>query len=231
MKTVIVTGGATGIGRGIVERLAPEYRVLALWHQHAPDALPDGVMTVRGDLTTAAGLEAILAEINAQVDGPIHGLVNNAGLVAESPMDGFDPEPVQAMFQLNTIVPALLLAGVLPRMEAGASVVNISSVNADLPPKGAALYGASKAALNTWTKGAAKELGPRGIRVNALAPGAVNTPEKPRSEELTAAFAGLAALGRVGAPNDIAGVVAFLLSDEAAYLTGEVVRVSGGYRL
>ncbi|MEO1797505.1 MAG: SDR family oxidoreductase, partial [Pseudomonadota bacterium] len=187
--------------------------------------------TVQGDLTTAAGLEAVIAKINAEVEGPIHGLVNNAGLVAESPMDGFDPEPVQAMFQLNTIVPALLLAGVLPRMEAGASVVNISSVNADLPPKGAALYGASKAALNTWTKGAAKELGPRGIRVNALAPGAVNTPEKPRSEELTATFAELAALGRVGAPNDIAGVVAFLLSDEAAYLTGEVVRVSGGYRL
>ena len=93
------------------------------------------------------------------------------------------------------------------------------------------LYGASKAALDLWTRGTAKELGPRGIRVNAVAPGAVNTPEQPRDAALTQAFTEQTALGRLATPQDIASAVRYLSSDAAAAITGEVLTVSGGYRL
>lgn len=119
----------------------------------------------------------------------------------------------------------------MPHLKPGACVVNISSVNAELPPKGAAIYGASKAALNLWTRGMAKELGARGIRVNAIAPGAINIAEEPRTDELTELFVQDTALGRIGTPTDIARAVRFLASEEASFITGEVLTVSGGYRL
>ncbi|MEM9581044.1 MAG: SDR family oxidoreductase, partial [Pseudomonadota bacterium] len=118
-----------------------------------------------------------------------------------------------------------------PHLKAGASIVNISSVNAVLPAMGGSGYSASKAALNTWTQGAAKELGPKGIRVNAVAPGAIERPESPRDPELVAKFVELTALGRHGLPEDIAKAVRFLASDEASFITGQVLRVCGGYRL
>ena len=93
------------------------------------------------------------------------------------------------------------------------------------------MYGASKAALDLWTRAMAKELGPRGIRVNAVAPGAVNTPQAPRDVGLTQAFLEMTALGRLAEPRDIAEAVCFLASDKARAITGEVLTVSGGYRL
>ena len=110
-------------------------------------------------------------------------------------------------------------------------MISVSSVNAELPPKGAVAYGASKAALNNWTRAMAKELGPRGIRVNAVAPGAIERPEAPRPEELLKLFVDLTALGRAGVPEDIAKVVRFLAGDGAGFITGEIITVSGGYRL
>ena len=225
---IIVTGGTRGIGRGIVEALAAEHRVVAFWNSTAPRDLPAGVASLQADLSAA---EACRTAIATLPEGEITGIVNNAGLVTPSAIEGFDAAAIEKMFAVNTIAPAILLAEALPRMGAGASVVNISSVNADLPPMGAAFYGASKAALNLWTRAAAKELGPKGIRVNAVAPGASNTPDNNRSDELTARFVELTALGRVGAPADIAGVVRFLMSPDAAFISGEVIRVSGGYRL
>lgn len=93
------------------------------------------------------------------------------------------------------------------------------------------MFGASKAALELWTRGMAKELGPRGIRVNAVAPGAVNDPQNPRPPELAAEFEKLTALGRLPSPSDIAAAVCFLAGDGASFITGEVLTVSGGYRL
>ncbi len=123
------------------------------------------------------------------------------------------------------------MAAALPHLLAGASIVNISSVNAALPPDGASIYGASKAALNLWTRGMAKEHGPRQIRMNAVAPGAVNDPDAPRSDALVKMFSDQTALGRIACPEDIAKAVRFLAGDEASFITGEVLTVSGGYRL
>ncbi len=135
------------------------------------------------------------------------------------------------MLDVNLLAPGALLAAALPHLGPGAAIVNISSMNAVLPPRDASIYGASKAALNLWTRAMAKELGPRQIRVNAVAPGAINIPESPRPDDLTDLIVKDTALGRIGRPDDIARAVRFLASDAAGFITGEVLTVSGGYRL
>ena len=140
------------------------------------------------------------------------------------------PDAARA-FDVNVMANNSLLTAALPHLKPGASVVAISSVNARLPTRGAALYSASKAALDTWIRAMAKELGPQGIRVNGVAPGAIEIPEAPRDPDMVDAFVGMTALGRIGTPDDIAAAVRFLCSDAASFVTGEILTVSGGYRL
>ena len=225
-KTVLVTGGARGIGAAIVAALSDTYDVMV----HYNTTVPKHDTGVQGDLTdpeTPARLVAATLEHFGQLDG----LVHNAGDISVSALDEFTPKAYHEMFDVNLFSAQGLLAAAMPHLARGAAMVNISSVNAVLPPKGAAMYGASKAALDLWTRGAAKELGPIGIRINAVAPGAIDVPDAGRDEDLKQAFVDMTALGRMGTPKDIAGVVAFLLSDAASFITGEVLTVSGGYRL
>lgn len=228
MKPVaLVTGAARGIGRAIAEELARDH-ALAITHNSSP---PDA-LTVR--YPEALAIQAELADPQTPADivaqlirrfGRLDVIVNNAGaLLADAEDRGLN-------HAVNLAAPVALLDAALPHLERGASVINISSVNARLPAMGALSYSASKAALETWTRGMAKTLGPKGIRVNAIAPGAIERPESPRPAELVEKFVELTALGRVGRPEDIAKVVRFLASDGAGFITGEVITVSGGYRL
>jgi len=132
---------------------------------------------------------------------------------------------------VNLLAPHGLLAAALPYPQRGDPIINIPLVNAVLPPAGAALFGASDAALDLWTRAVAKELGPSGVRMNAVAPGAVNIPEAPRNAELTCSFTEMTAFGRRAIPEGIAGAVRCLASDAASEITGEILTVSGGYRL
>lgn len=232
-KVALVTGGARGIGRAIVEDLAPDHALAFTWHS-TPPAPPrqdhSDALAIHADLAEDAAAEVVVAQTLARF-GRIDVIVNNAGVIASTPKEQVDRAAQRALLDVNLLAPAALLAAALPHLRPGAAIVSISSVNAVLPPRDAALYGASKAALNLWTRAMAKELGPQGIRVNAVAPGAVNTPEAPRDAALTAAFVELTALGRIGRPEDIAKAVRFLASEASAFITGEVLTVSGGYRL
>ncbi|WP_158964686.1 SDR family NAD(P)-dependent oxidoreductase [Chachezhania sediminis] len=232
-KTALVTGGARGIGRAIVEDLARDHDVAFTWHRSPPDlvlaTLPD-LLAVQADLTDAGATDRVVTAVMERF-GRIDLIVNNAATIQTTPTDTFDAGAHARIYATNVIAPATLLTAALPHLKDGAAIVSISSVNAVLPPRDAVAYGASKAALNLWTKGMAKELGPRGIRVNAVAPGAVNTPEAPRPDDLTRVFAEMTALGRIATPADIAPVVRFLGSDAARFITGEILTVSGGYRL
>jgi len=229
-KVALVTGGARGIGRAIALDLGRDHH-LAITHLHsAPNGLPEDALCIKADLSDAASHSKVVSAIIERF-GRLDVLVNNAGVIAPSPLEGADPDALRNIFDVNVLAPHGLLAAALPHLGAGAAVVGISSVNAVLPPKGAALYGASKAALDLWTKAMAKELGPRGIRVNAVAPGAINLPDAPRDAELTEAFVALTALGRLATADDIAAAVRYLASDTASSITGEVLTVSGGYRL
>ncbi|MEM6372572.1 MAG: SDR family oxidoreductase [Pseudomonadota bacterium] len=226
-KSVLITGGARGIGAGIVAALRADWDVTVHYNTTPPAA---DLHSVQGDLTDAATPARIAA---AALDrfGRLDAIVHNAGDISVSPLDAFDPDGYRAMFDVNLFAAQGLLVAAQPHFGQGSAMVNISSVNAVLPPKGAAMYGASKAALDLWTRGAAKEMGPRGVRINAVAPGAIDVPDQGRDEALKQAFVDMTALGRMGTPGDIAGVVAFLLSDAASFITGEVLTVSGGYRL
>ena len=230
-KSVLVTGGARGIGAGIVAALRNTCDLTVHYNSTAPAAdVRAHCACVQGDmtdpLTPARAVRAALDRF-----GRLDVIVHNAGDIAASPIDAFTPEAYRAMFDVNLFAAQGLLAAALPHLGRGAVMVNISSVNAVLPPKGAAMYGASKAALDLWTRGAAKELGPQGIRVNAVAPGAIDVSDAGRDDALKQAFVDMTALGRMGTPQDIAQVVQFLISDAASFITGEVLTVSGGYRL
>lgn len=229
-RVALVTGGARGIGRVIAEDLARDHDLCVTWLTTDPgDALP-GALWLQADLAQPGAAVQVVAEVMARF-GRLDVIVNNAGQVVGSPADACDMQALTQMLAINLLAPQALLAAALPHLEQGASVVSISSVNAVLPPMGAALYGASKAGLNTWTRGIAKELGPCGIRVNAVAPGAVNTDDRPRDPDLTAKFEDLTAMGRLAGAQDIADAVRFLASPAAASITGEVLTVSAGYRL
>lgn len=229
-KVALVTGGSRGIGRVIALDLARDHHVAITWLTSEPAEFSDSILTIRADLTNADVGSEIMEQVMARF-GRLDVIINNAGAVAPSAPDSFDASALRAMLDINLLAPGMLLAAALPHLRSGSSIVNISSGNAVLPPRGAAIYGASKAALNLWTRGMAKELGPRGIRVNAVAPGATNLPEAPRSPELTQLFVNDTALGRIGTPLDVARAVRFLAGDEAGFITGQVLEVSGGYRL
>lgn len=227
MKTALITGAARGIGRAIALELSTDHATAVTYNSTPPDALlaeaPE-IYALQADLsdpaTPAQVIEAALARL-----GRLDVIVNNAGAIA---MDDTDTGQNHTV---NVAAPMALLDAALPHLQSGASIINISSVNAVLPAMGATRYSASKAALNIWTRAMAKTLGPRGIRVNAIAPGAIEREESPRPPELVKAFVDMTALGRTGVPQDIANVVRFLASDSAGFITGEIITVSGGYRL
>lgn len=228
MKPVaLITGGARGIGRAIAEDFATDHEVAITYNSTPPDGLleqyPD-TLALAADLGTPSAAQEVIAAVLARF-GRLDVIVNNAGAIA---MDDAD---LSGTFAVNVAAPMALLDAALPHLSRGACVVNISSVNATLPAMGAVGYSASKAALDTWTRGMAKTLGPKGIRVNGIAPGAIERVEAPRPAELVQLFVDMTALGRTGVPRDIAKVARFLASDAAGFITGETITVSGGYRL
>lgn len=226
-RVILITGGARGIGRGIVDAFAPDHCVSFTHHSTAPDNVltsSPSAHAIEIDLTAPDAAQTVIDAVIAKW-GRLDVLVNNAGVV--------EPDDANHLrnFDMHVAVPMALLDAARPHLTRGASVINITSVNAKLPAMGAAAYSASKAALDTWTRGMAKTLGPDGIRVNGVAPGAIEREESPRPPELVQKFVDMTALGRVGTPQDIARVVRFLASEDAGFITGEIITVSGGYRL
>lgn len=229
-RVALVTGGARGIGRVIALDAVRDHDVAITYRTTPPDHVLSGMLACRVDLRDPQSHASVISEVIDRF-GRLDVIVNNAGAIEASATDTFDLEALRAITDVNLLAPHGLLVAALPHLQPGAVIVSISSVNAVLPPQGAAIYGASKAALDLWTRGMAKELGPRGIRVNAVAPGAVNIAEAPRDPELTRRFEEMTALGRLARAEDIAAAVRFLASDAASAITGEVLTVSGGYRL
>lgn len=229
-KVALVTGGTRGIGQAIAADLSRDHRVAVTWRGTAPRDLPPGIHAIQTDLTHEGAAQQVVDDVIRHF-GRLDVIVNNAGAIDPSPKEHTDLALETQILQVNLLAPKALLSAALPHLGQGASVVNISSINAVLPPRDASIYGASKAALNLWTRAMAKELGPQGIRVNAVAPGAVHNPDVPRPDDLVALFVKDTALGRIAMPEDIAKAVRFLAGEQASFITGEVLTVSGGYRL
>lgn len=220
---VLVTGGASGIG-------AETCRVLAAagWDPIQAD-LAATVDTVALDVTDEAAWERVLDGA-----GTLAGLVNCAGIRTRSDIVDTPVVEFERHLRINVTGTWLGIRGFLRRHRTGSTgaIVNISSVNAEMAVAGQAHYAASKGAVAALTRAAAIEAAPLGVRVNAVAPGGIRTPmtaERLVDPAQVAWFGERVPMGRVGEPGEVADVVEFLLSERAAYITGEVLFADGGW--
>lgn len=233
-KICVVTGAAQGIGKAIAEELL-DCGAVVYGCDCTPDSMAlgnDRFHPLYFDVTDAAAAKSAMMQVKKEL-GRIDVLVNNAGVVFNKRIGMIVREETELMFRVNVIA-VIELTQLVSRIMArtgGGSIVNIASVTAVLGSAGQSAYSATKGAIMSFTKSAAKELAPQNIRVNAVAPGIVKTE---RFEELYEASGdkidtriGRIALGRLGAPDDVANAVAFLASDRASYISGQILGVDG----
>jgi 3-oxoacyl-[acyl-carrier protein] reductase len=224
--TAIVTGAAGGLGGRIGERLAEAgHDLLLVDFDPAVEkvAAAAGARAVVADLTTAAGVEAVLAAAGDDVGV----LVNNAGITRDARATKMEEAAFAAVIEINLVAAMRLTLALEPRYREGAAVINMSS-RASLGNFGQANYSASKAGLVGFGRALAQRWAPR-VRVNALAPSLVDTPmTQAMPPEVLAKMVARIPAGRIGSPDDVAGIVAFLASSEAAYITGQVLYACGG---
>ena len=203
-KVILITGGARGIGRAIADELSRDHCVAITYltgQKEADEFIASSAdrMATHADLTEIDAPEQIVAQVIKRF-GRIDKLVNNAGIVSETSHEDVKPNDHTRIYQANVIAPAAMLAACLPYMQTGSSVLNIASINAASPPAEAGVYGASKAALVAMTIAQAKALGERGIRVNAIAPGAIERDYRPRPADVQEIIRQDSALVRNGIP-------------------------------
>lgn len=241
-KVALVTGGSRDIGRAVCVKLASEgAKVVINWFDNEDDANKtlaavkqaggEGI-TVQADVTKSAEVEAMVAKAREAFGDRIDILVNVAGgLVARKRIDEMDEDFFNFVMQLNMTSTFLVTKAAVPYMGEGSSIVNFASLaGRDGGGPGASAYATAKGAVMTWTRAMSKELGPKGIRVNALCPGIIATKfhddfSTPDARKNVAAATDLK---REGTAEETADVVAYLVSDEASYLSGVNLDVNGG---
>jgi NAD(P)-dependent dehydrogenase (short-subunit alcohol dehydrogenase family) len=230
-KVALVTGANTGIGLAIAKRLLADgfalgYATVA--NDEAAKAtleeLQGEIAWVYGDLSDPKVPERLVSETVDKL-GRIDVLVNNAGVVTAKPFFDLTIADFDLTFAVDVRASFLLAQAAAKRMPSGGSIVNITSVHEHIPRPNLSVYAAAKAALGMLTKGLALELGERNIRVNSVAPGVIATP---RNEADAHALDSEVPLGRAGKPEEVANLVSWLCSDEAAYVTGASYIIDGG---
>jgi NAD(P)-dependent dehydrogenase (short-subunit alcohol dehydrogenase family) len=240
-STVVITGGGTGIGRATARAFADEGadvlvvgRTAARLTETADDR--PTIRTLVADITAPDASERIVAAATAR-SGRIDVLVHNAGIVRDAPLGAVDPADVTEMLATNLLAPVYLTQAALPYLGAGSVVLNVSTAigQRGWPLAGGTLYAATKAALDTLTRSWAVQLAPRGIRVNAVAPGPVATPiathqglDADQAVALAARLIAHVPLGRIGRPEEVAYWLVALARPDAGYATGVVLPVDGG---
>jgi len=240
MRNVIVTGGSRGLGLGIARRLRDAgYRAIVVARREsreiASDAgKPSPLRFWPCDLGEIATLPDLVKRIRADV-GPIYGLVNNAGIGTTGVLANMRTSDLERLVRLNTISPMVLTKHVVRAMmvdsakRQGGRIVNISSIVASTGFSGLSAYAATKASLIGFTKSLARELGPLGITVNAVAPGFIDTAmTEEMDEDDRERVRRRSPLGRLAEIDDVASAVEFLMSDRARNVTGTVLTVDAG---
>jgi acetoacetyl-CoA reductase/3-oxoacyl-[acyl-carrier protein] reductase len=228
-RVALVTGGGGAIGGAVgTLLLAAGARVVSLDHAERPG--PAGVVSLSCDVTREEQVEAALGQLLRE-QGRLDVVVHCAGVTRDGVLWKLTSDDWRTVMAANLDSAFYLLHAVVPALRAagGGAVVLVSSINGERGKAGQANYAASKAGLNALARSAARELGRFGIRVNAIAPGWVETPMTAAlPEELRERALAETALGRLASPDDVAGAVLFLCSDLARHVTGQVLRVDGG---
>jgi 3-oxoacyl-[acyl-carrier protein] reductase len=243
-KVAVVTGASKGIGASIAKYLAAEGAAAVVNYASSKSgadkvveeitSLGGRAVAVQADFAKKADIEALFAETK-RTFGRLDILVNNAGIYEFAPLENVTEQFFHQQFNLNVLGLILACQAAVPLFDAsGGSIINISSVVSTLGFPNASVYSGTKGAVDSITRSLAKELGPRGIRVNAINPGMVET-EGTHSAGITESemrkqVEAQTPLGRIGKPQDIAGAAVFLASADSSWITGETFVISGGNR-
>ena len=249
-KTALVTGASRGIGRATAAALADAgARVLVHYGRSKEDAesLVHSIRAkgglaeaIQADLVTSAGATSLAKDLRSVVDERLDVLVSNAGVSKSATLKDHTMEDFDNLFATNVRSPFFLVQQLLPILGQGSNIILVSSLAArtvvgkpDLDNRSILAYAASKGAIETLVKNWAAILGPQGIRVNAVAPGVIATDMSnfAKTEAGREVTLGMQALKRIGQPEDVADVVAFLASDAARWITGASIPVDGGSKL
>ena len=242
-KTALVTGASRGMGRATALALAAAgAHVIVHYGRNAEEAkaVVDQIRAACGradavstDLAAPDGAHLLAAQVRNLAGNHLDILVSNAGISNAATFETMTVKDFDSLFAVNVRAPFVLLQQLLPIMGDGGSVVFLSSLGARAAVGTLAAYASTKGAINTLVKYFAAALGPRGIRVNAVAPGVIDTDMSnfTKTEDGRKTVMGMQSLKRIGQPGDVASVVAFLVSDEARWITGDMVAVDGGSKL
>jgi 3-oxoacyl-[acyl-carrier protein] reductase len=243
-KVAVVTGASKGIGAGIAKQLAAEGAIVVINYASSKtdaDRIVDEIakrggtaVAVQGNVAKKADVERLFAAAT-KAFGQIDIVVNNAGVYEFTPLEEVTEEKFHKHFDVNVLGLLLVTQEALKHIRpGGGSIINISSAASSITPPNTSVYTATKGAVDAITRTLAKELGPRGIRVNAINPGMVITEGVTTAgfdqSDFRKTLESQTPLGRVGQPDDIAPAAVFFASDDSKWITGETLLIAGGLR-
>lgn len=247
MGVIVITGGSRGIGASAAVYIAQRGMGVILTYNKNPEAADDVVASIEQAGGKAVAVKLDVAEVRSfeafretvlitlkEVWGisSLSGLVNNAGYGLFNPLESVSEAQFDGLFNVHLKGPFFLTQALLPLLEENASIVNLTSATTRVATAGVAPYAAFKGGLEVLTRYMAKEFGERRIRANAVSPGAIRTElGGGLNDEFEAMLAAQTALGRVGEPDDVARVIAMLLSEEGGWINAQTIEVTGGYNI